>query len=308
MKPHPLLFLLPLVLLAPACEVAELPPLVEVRDARDSTQADSTSDSAEPDTTADTSPDTSGDSTEDTSSDSSGDSTEDTSPDTSTDSTEDASPDTSNDTSADTEPADTDPGDGTDIDTTDDTPDTDPGDTTSDVATDTDPLPTCTPVVATHAVVASPHVATCSAVTYETDPPTSGPHYPVWAAFKTYGVPVNPGFLVHALEHGAIVISWRCDNGCESSLNALQAMLEARAADPLCDPLVKHRIIVVPRPTQDVALAAWGWGASWKADCFDLASLSDFIDAWYAKGPENFCAQGVDIETILPDNAWYCPP
>lgn len=305
MKPLLLSTLSLLALWSPACEVAELPPLVEVRDTRDSTQADTTADTTEPDTSADTNttPD-SVDTVDDTLADTDGADTDaaDTDPG-DNDADADAEP-------SDTEPSDTDPGDTdpTDADPADTASDTDPGDTTADVGTDTDPLPTCTPVVATHPVVASPHVATCSAVTYETDPPTSGPHYPVWAAFKTYGVAVNPGFLVHALEHGAIVISWRCDNGCESSLAALNTMLEARAADPLCDPLVKHRIIVVPRPTQDVALVAWAWGASFKAGCFDLAGLSDFIDAWYAKGPENVCAQGVDIETILPDNAWYCPP
>lgn len=304
MKPLLLSTLTLIALSSPACEVAELPPLVEVRDARDSTQADTAADSAESDTSADT--DTSEPDADTTAPDTVGDTTADTA---------DTSDDTAADTTADTEPADTtadtaDTTADTDLaDTTADTSaDTEPGDTGSDASTDTDPVPSCMPVVATHPVVASPHVATCSAVTYETDPPSSGPHYPVWAAFKTYGVAINPGFLVHALEHGAIVITWRCDNGCEASLTALHAMLDARAADPLCDPLVKHRVIIAPRPTQDVALAAWGWGASWKADCFDLDSLSDFIDAWYAKGPENVCAQGVDIETILPDNAWYCPP
>lgn len=300
MKPRLLLSLCVLAFLSSACEVAELPPLAEVRDARDSTgtdsaPADTDGDSATPDLSEDTA---------------------DTEP------TEvfDVLEDTAGETSAPVEDAEVaevaEDAEVTEV--TEDTAeveDTEPNDTTSsDVApdtapdTNTDTATTCTPVLATHPVVASPHVATCSAVTYETEPPTSGPHYPVWAAFKTYGAAINPGFLVHALEHGAIVITWSCPSGCETNLAALQAMLDARAADPLCDPLVKHRVIVAPRPTQDVALMAWGWGASWKADCFDLPSLSNFIDAWYAKGPENVCAQGVDIETILPDNAWYCPP
>ncbi|HRE87864.1 MAG TPA: DUF3105 domain-containing protein [Myxococcota bacterium] len=301
MKPHPLLFLLALFPHSPACEVAELPPLVEVRDARDATQADTATDSAEPDTSADT--ETADDTTADTTNTDLGDtdSEDSDSADSEPGDTDSAEADTIDADSGDTDLADTDP-------TDTDPADTDPGDTNPGDTGDTAQLPTCTPVVATHPIVASPHVTTCSAVTYETDPPTSGPHYPVWAAFKTYGAAINPGFLVHAQEHGAIVITWRCDDGCEASLAALQAMLDARAADPLCDPLVKHRVIVAPRPTQDTTLVAAGWGASWKADCFDLASLSDFIDAWYAKGPENFCAQGVDIETILPDNAWYCPP
>lgn len=168
--------------------------------------------------------------------------------------------------------------------------------------------PLCPTQVATHPIAASPYVPVCSTVDYATDPPTSGPHYPVWATYKTYLDPVAPGFLVHSLKHGAIVITWHCPEGCAAQLTALREMLRVRPLDPRCDPLVHHRIIVAPRPGQDVMLAAAAWGASWKADCFELGSLGHFIDAHYGQGLEDQCFEGVDVEKIRPDDPWYCPP
>ena len=171
-----------------------------------------------------------------------------------------------------------------------------------------DAEPLCTPTTATHPVAASYYIPVCSDVSYATDPPTSGPHYPIWATYKTYLVPINPGFLVHSLKHGAVVITWRCPAGCDAELTTLRTMLSQRPNDPQCDPLIQHRIIVAPRPDQDTMLAAAAWGASWKADCFNLAALGDFIDARYGQGLENDCFEGVDIEKIRVGNPWYCPP
>nr|WP_240807958.1 DUF3105 domain-containing protein [Polyangium spumosum] len=144
-------------------------------------------------------------------------------------------------------------------------------------------------------VTPSPHVLACSPVVYATNPPTSGPHYPSWAAFKWYDAPVPRGFLVHSLEHGAVVISYHCEGGCESELATLAAFLDARPADPLCAAPLKSRIIVTPDPALDVRFAAAAWGAFLRADCLDTAALGAFLDTYYAKGPENFCTDGVDV-------------
>jgi hypothetical protein len=139
------------------------------------------------------------------------------------------------------------------------------------------------------------HVAVCSVIAYSTNPPTSGPHYPIWAAFKTYTSPVPRGFLVHSLEHGAVVVSYNCPGGCDADLAALQAFLAARPADPLCVAPLQNRFIVTPDPLLDVPFAAAAWGASLKAQCLDLAALGAFIDAHYAQASENFCFDGTDV-------------
>jgi hypothetical protein len=139
------------------------------------------------------------------------------------------------------------------------------------------------------------HVASCTPIAWSSNPPTSGQHYPVWAAFKTYAAPVPRGFLVHALEHGAVVFTYNCPDGCAADIAALQAMLDARAADPLCVAPLKNRFIISPDPLLDSRFAASAWGFALKAECMDLGGISTFIDLHYAQAPENFCFDGTDV-------------
>ena len=164
---------------------------------------------------------------------------------------------------------------------------TDAGDAASPLVCDT--------TVSKFAVDPSPHIPECFPVLYSTNPPTSGPHYPIWAAFQTYPTPVPQGFYVHDLEHGAIVITYNCPQGCDAELAQLAAFLDARPVDPLCTPPVKFRHVVTPDPHLDVRFAASAWGWALKSKCFDLAVLGPFMDAHYAHGPENFCFNGTDV-------------
>jgi hypothetical protein len=140
------------------------------------------------------------------------------------------------------------------------------------------------------------HVDAGEPVTYLTNPPSGGPHYPVWANFVEYDHPVADGYLVHSLEHGAVVLSYDCDeSACVAPpgvLDGLRAVRNAVPSDPLCDPSIRVRIILAPRPANDVPVAAAAWGATYKADCVDGPSLLQFISDHYAKTAENFCAPG----------------
>jgi len=134
----------------------------------------------------------------------------------------------------------------------------------------------------------------CSVINYATNPPTSGPHYPNWAAFKTYSTAVPHGFLVHALEHGAVVIGYNCPVDCSAEIATLQAYLASRPADPLCIAPLKERIIITPDPLLDVPFAAASWGWSLKSQCMDIPALDAFLAAHYAMAPEDFCFDGID--------------
>jgi hypothetical protein len=135
----------------------------------------------------------------------------------------------------------------------------------------------------------------CTHIDYPTNPPTSGPHYPIWAAYKTYTSPLPRGFWVHDMEHGAVVISYNCADSCAQDLADLATFLDAMPADPLCMAPVKWRIVVVPDPLLDVKFAASSWGFALKSNCFDLDALSTFITDHYGKAPENFCTDGTDL-------------
>jgi hypothetical protein len=56
------------------------------------------------------------------------------------------------------------------------------------------------------------HVTDISTYTYNSNPPTSGPHFAVWAKKGVYDRIISDGYLIHSLEHGYIVISYNCEN------------------------------------------------------------------------------------------------
>jgi hypothetical protein len=167
-------------------------------------------------------------------------------------------------------------------------------------ATDAPALPdasaACGTTVAGFPLAQAAHVTLCSDVVYDTNPATSGQHYPTWAAYKTYTTAVRHGFLVHNLEHGAIVISYNCgDEPCDAELAELAAFLAARPADPICSPPVTQRVVVTPDPDLDVRFAAAAWGFALRSDCFDLGALQVFMNEHYADAPENLCGDGLDV-------------
>lgn len=154
----------------------------------------------------------------------------------------------------------------------------------------------CDAAVQVHPTEPAPHVDAGTPIVYATNPPSSGPHYPVWANFAEYDKPIEDGYLVHSMEHGAVVLFYDCDpSACVAPagvVEALRAVRNAVPTDPLCDPAIRVRVILAPRPANDVPVAAAAWGATYKADCVDAPSLSQFITDFYAKAPENFCAAG----------------
>jgi len=141
------------------------------------------------------------------------------------------------------------------------------------------------------------HVPEGTAIQWDSNPPSSGPHYPIWAAFQAYATPVPRGYYVHDEEHGAIVLLYACadDAGCPEVAAALQQVSDAIPDDPLCMAAgegVRVRTVITPDPLLDVPVAAAAWGWVYKAQCVDLPTLEAFAVAHYAQGPEDFCSNG----------------
>ncbi|MEP7053373.1 MAG: DUF3105 domain-containing protein [Pseudomonadota bacterium] len=139
------------------------------------------------------------------------------------------------------------------------------------------------------------HVNVCSVIDYPMNPPVYGDHYPVWAAYKSYAFPVPLGFLVHDLEHGAVVYLYNCADGCADEVAAAQAMIDALPVDPRCVDPVKHQVILTPDPTLPTRWAAVAWGHSLTAGCFTAPAFRGFYDANLGHGGEDSCADGADL-------------
>ena len=70
------------------------------------------------------------------------------------------------------------------------------------------------------------HITDISNFSYNSNPPTSGSHFAVWAKRGVYDRVISDGYLIHSLEHGYIVISYNC----ASKLSTLNYQLSIPAA------------------------------------------------------------------------------
>lgn len=171
---------------------------------------------------------------------------------------------------------------------------------------DAAPLPgetECKVVIRTGiAVTSARHVPTCTPVQYATNPPSGGDHWGVWAAYKSYETEVPREIYVHSLEHGAIVLAYRCPpSGCAEVKAFLEKVRDGATSDPRC--LVspggpEARLVVTPDRALDTPVAAAAWGATYTATCLDAPSLSRFVADHYAAGPEDTCSlsDAVDVD------------
>lgn len=129
------------------------------------------------------------------------------------------------------------------------------------------------------------HVKVGEKVKYNSNPPTSGPHYADWKRAGVYDKPEPDGYLVHSLEHGYVIISYNCDAkpkdesqvDCDTLKKQLSDLYKERGA---------FKLIVTPRPSLDAPLALTAWGYIDKMDKFDKDRIIAFIDAFRDKGPE----------------------
>ena len=161
---------------------------------------------------------------------------------------------------------------------------------------------TCKSVIEEHPPVSFQHVVDCSPVSYDTNPPSGGDHYGTWAAFQFYDFPVPPGFLVHDLEHGAVVIWYNCSDGCPNEIAEAKAMIDALPSDDTCNGYpTARRVVLTPYPGLTARWAASSWGWTLRADCFDSAAFTSFYMDHFGRGREQACAAGA---VILDDT---CP-
>jgi hypothetical protein len=127
---------------------------------------------------------------------------------------------------------------------------------------------------------------------YNTEPPTSGLHNPVWIVWGIYDTPVDRLREVHNLEHGGIVIHY----GPRVSDSDVSRLGDFYRSDP-------NGIVIAPLPSLGNRISAAAWS-------FDLGRLSErgyegeghlallprydedvlraFVDEYRGKGPERF--------------------
>ena len=117
------------------------------------------------------------------------------------------------------------------------------------------------------------HVEVGTPINYNDYPPTSGIHYPNWAPWRYSDAEIPPGNWVHNLEHGGIVILYKCPANCnqlKQQLRDLAASLPKARATP------GPKIVVAPDDRIESTLVALAWTRRLKLEQFDEGQLRSF--------------------------------
>ena len=130
---------------------------------------------------------------------------------------------------------------------------------------------------------------------YNTEPPTSGLHYPLTILWGMYDAPVDRLREVHNLEHGGIVIHY----GPRVPKGTVQELADFYRADP-------NALVIAPLASlgNKISIAAWtfdlgrlnergyeGEGRLAIMPKFDEGVFRAFVDEYRGKGPERFNVQ-----------------
>ena len=127
------------------------------------------------------------------------------------------------------------------------------------------------------------HVPEASNPNYAANPPASGDHYPVWSRYGVFREPVDPGYWVHNLEHGAIVLLYSCVNNCDSVV----AEIEQVYASLPDGAFGEIKFVATPYAGETEStfiLISWTWQELF--DIFDAARIETFYRDFVDRGPE----------------------
>ncbi len=108
--------------------------------------------------------------------------------------------------------------------------------------------------------------------TYNSNPPTSGPHLPMVANWGVHKEPVTKELQVHNLEDGGVVVQYNCpaaDSGCTPLVDKLADV--ARRYD---------RVLLAPYPGLSEKIALTAWTRIDKMNDFDEKRIVRFIEAY----------------------------
>lgn len=125
---------------------------------------------------------------------------------------------------------------------------------------------------------------------WNTNPPTSGPHYDVPAVYGSYDEPLQLAQVVHNLEHGAIFVLY----GPGVSAPVVEQLQAFYDDDP-------RGLLLAPLPSLKAKIALGAWttsgeggpdakGTAYLATCtsFEEEAFERFRDEYRFRGPERF--------------------
>jgi len=110
---------------------------------------------------------------------------------------------------------------------------------------------------------------TTAAVDYPETPPVGGEHDPVWAdcTGSVYAVEIRPENAVHALEHGAVWVTYDPALTSPDDVVTLSGLVEGRTG-----------LMLSPYPGQGAAISLQAWDHQLQVRSADDPRVADFVD------------------------------
>lgn len=120
------------------------------------------------------------------------------------------------------------------------------------------------------------HVPDGTKEDYNSNPPTSGPHFANSQPGGIYENKIPDGNLIHSMEHGAVILWYRSDIPATES-GQLKSIFSSVSA---------FKKIMVPRDNLDVPVALTSWGRLLKLQTIDERQIKAFMETNEDRGPE----------------------
>lgn len=168
------------------------------------------------------------------------------------------------------------------------------------------------------AELARNHVPEGTRVDYNSNPPTSGPHYESFYPAGFYEEILTDEKLVHNLEHGFVIVSYNCGfneskklfdykiyaheegeaSKDDSDSNPDHLIIDSWKKDPACGDLIRNlenlgkkmkfwKLIVAARANLDARIALTAWGRLDKFTDFEEKRIVSFVKNFRDYGPED---------------------
>lgn len=120
------------------------------------------------------------------------------------------------------------------------------------------------------------HVPDGTELGHGSNPPTGGPHYVDSQNAGIYGEPIADGYLIHSMEHGAVILWYKSDLPQEQ-VDQLKEIYRS---------VTISKKIMMPRVGLDIPVALTSWGRLLKLEFIDEAKITEFMVTNNDRGPE----------------------
>lgn len=107
-------------------------------------------------------------------------------------------------------------------------------------------------------------------MTYNSIPPTSGPHLGRLASWGIHAEPIPNELQVHNLEDGGVMVQYSCPEGCDELVSQLTSIVNQYS----------DSVILAPYLDMDSRIALTAWGRIDTFDQFDENRIERFIKAY----------------------------